>query len=305
MKKLTTCIIILCIGLQFINAKEKGEDFSKTISSLKNKQEYIEKEVKRLIISDKDKEVEISQLQNQNTKQQSLIDSLQTALYQLASTQSNDRITFNGQIEKTNTHIQANESSLSERTVWGVIIGIVALITLISITYLLLKKIKKGNSSIDEVRKAQDTLHQTQVKLQEESIKLDNKLLEIAEKQFTTVTTTLTSDNAEMDHSLVKKVADEIVRIEMNLSRMDNTVRGYKQLAKAVQRIKDNFSANEYEIVDMLGKQYNSGMKVIANFALDETLEAGQQIITGIVKPQINYQGRMIQAAQIMVSQNI
>ena len=41
------------------------------------------------------------------------------------------------------------------------------------------------------------------------------------------------------------------------------------------------------------------------HFVEDETLEPGKQIITGIIKPQINYNGTMIQAAQITVSQNI
>lgn len=104
---------------------------------------------------------------------------------------------------------------------------------------------------------------------------------------------------------MVLKVADEIVRIEMNLSRMDPSIKGYKQLAKAVERIKNNFLANGYEIIDMLGKSYNEGMKVVANFVSDENLKQGEQIITGIIKPQINYNGQMIQAAQITVSQNI
>ena len=63
--------------------------------------------------------------------------------------------------------------------------------------------------------------------------------------------------------------------------------------------------AQGYEIVDMLGKPYNEGMKVVANFVSDENLKDGEQIITGITKPQINYKGTMIQAAEITVSQNI
>ena len=102
----------------------------------------------------------------------------------------------------------------------------------------------------------------------------------------------------------VSKVADEIVRIETNLSRMDSSVKGYKQLSASVRRIKDNFLANGYEMVDMLGKPYSEGMKVLANFVPDESLKEGEQIITGIIKPQINYNGVMIQAAQITVSQN-
>jgi len=54
----------------------------------------------------------------------------------------------------------------------------------------------------------------------------------------------------------------------------------------------------------MLGKPYNDGMKVIANFIEDEELKEGMQIITSIIKPQINYEGIMIQSAQITVSQN-
>ena len=55
----------------------------------------------------------------------------------------------------------------------------------------------------------------------------------------------------------------------------------------------------------MLGKPYNEGMKLSADFVSDKTLAEGEQKITGIIKPQINYKGKMIQAAQITVSQNI
>ena len=139
--------------------------------------------------------------------------------------------------------------------------------------------------------------------MQEESVKLDDKLLEMLDKQISATPKVIGTDKP--DHSLALKVADEIVRIELNMSRMDSSIKGYKQLAKAVERIKDNFKANGYEIIDMLGKPYNEGMKVTANFVADEELEEGKQIITGITKPQINYNGQMIQAAQITVSQNI
>ena len=111
--------------------------------------------------------------------------------------------------------------------------------------------------------------------------------------------------DGEQDHSLALKVADEIIRIEINLAKMDPAVKGYKQLSKAVERIRTNFAANGYEIVDMLGQPYHEGMKVVANFVTDESLAEGAQIITGITKPQINYNGVMIQSAQITVSQNI
>lgn len=86
---------------------------------------------------------------------------------------------------------------------------------------------------------------------------------------------------------------------------MDESVKGYKQLKKAVDRIRTNFLANGYEIVEMLGKAYSEGMKASVNFETDESLKEGEQKITGIIKPQINYKGKMIQTAQITVSQNL
>ena len=84
---------------------------------------------------------------------------------------------------------------------------------------------------------------------------------------------------------------------------MDSSIKGFKQLKASVDRIKDNFIANGYELIDMLNKPYDPGLKVIANFRPDENLKKGEQIITRIIKPQVNYKGAMIQSAQIEVTQ--
>lgn len=212
---------------------------------------------------------------------------------------------FDVRMNKTNAflHKKADASDLATKTQWGFLLLLLSLTISFLIYISLHKRIKVDKSSIDEVSKAQDALHAAHVKMQEESVKLDSKMIELFERQMASAPVSIAK--TETDHSLALKVADEIVRIEMNLSRMDASVKGYKQLTKAVQRIKDNFNANGYEIVDMLGKPYNAGMKVVANFAPDEKLSFGTQIITGIIKPQINYNGQMIQAAQITVSQNI
>ena len=191
---------------------------------------------------------------------------------------------------------------LNNRTLWGGIIIFVIAILLIAIAYIFYKRIQKGTSTIDDVRKAQEVLQAAQSKMQEDSVKLDNQMLTLIQKQIAVIPSQ--SDNNKIDHSLALKVADEIVRIELNLSRMDSSVKGYKQLSKAVERIKNNFLANGYEIVDMLGKQYMSGIKAAVTFVTDENLEEGKQIITKIIKPQINYHQQMIQAAEIEVSQS-
>lgn len=263
---------------------------------LQNKQRATENQLQKLTFK-------ITTQAEKNAAQRVTIDSLQGLCRQLSDTQAEDRKAINEKIASTNEGVVANNIQLQSRTVWGgAIVGIIVFIV-IGIAYWVIKRIRRSVSTIDEVRKVQDALQAAQTKMLEESVKLDNKLLEIAEKQLETVPQV--TSKTEQDHSLALKVADEIVRIELNMSRMDDSVKGYKQLAKAVQRIKDNFSANGYEIVDMLGKPYSDGMKVTANFVSDEDLEQGKQVITGITKPQINYNGKMIQAAQITVSQNI
>lgn len=151
----------------------------------------------------------------------------------------------------------------------------------------------------------EEKIKQARQSLEEENIKLDEKLIEILDRKLVSSSDVgqLAAKNGESDHSLALKVADEIVRIEKNLAVMDPGIRGRKQLAASVERIRDNFAAYGYEIVAMLHKPYDDGMKVIANFRPDDSLADGEQIITRIIKPQVNYQGTMIQAAQIEVSQ--
>ena len=308
MKKIFTILLLIICVCQATNAKpssdnDKIKSLDEKCVNLQNQQSRIANDLCRLKDKQKESDRRIQALKSDNNRQSAVIDSLRNTCKQLTETQSADRKSVNGMIDKTNSNVQANQETLQSRTLLVCIIAILMLVVIVGVTYRLARRIKSGNTSIDEVRKAQDALQAAQTKMQEESIKLDDKLLELFDRQISNVPKN--ADNGEPDHSLALKVADEIVRIELNMSRMDSSIKGYKQLAKAVERIKDNFKANGYEIVDMLGKPYNEGMKVIANFVVDEDLEEGKQIITGITKPQINYNGQMIQAAQITVSQNI
>ena len=198
--------------------------------------------------------------------------------------------------QKIDNNVNTLSESINSRT-WLGALGILIAIGLLACTYYVLRrKISSGTTTIDKIRSAQEGLEAAQKAMQEESVKLDSKLVELLDKKITT---------EPLDHSLVLKVADEVTRLEVNLSRMDPSIRGYKILCKSIERIKDNMLANGYEIVEMLGKPYNEGMKVVANFVSDDTLAEGEQKITGIIKPQINYKGKMIQSAQITVSQNL
>lgn len=150
----------------------------------------------------------------------------------------------------------------------------------------------------------EEKIKQTRQALEEENIKLDERLIELFNQKLSLASNGDQSPVAtgQPDHSLALKVADEIVRIEKNLAVMDPGIRGRKQLAASVERIRDNFAANGYEIVAMLNKRYDDGIRADVNFLPDDNLSAGQQVITKVFKPQVNYRGIMIQTAQIEVS---
>lgn len=309
MNKILALLILSTLCCSNISAtKPSDNDRIRTLeekySIINDNQVKAENDLLKLTEEQGESERKIEFLKKDNKAQQLAIDSLRNTCSILEKAQTADRKDINGKINATDNNVRVNQDMLQSRTLWGIMIIIILLALVTTGSYLLAKRIKSGDTSIDEVRKAQEALEVAQKKMQEESIKLDNQMLAIVQKQLESKPTTSVG-TAAPDHSLALKVADEVARIELNMSRMDSSIKGYKQLSKAVERIKDNFNANGYEIVDMLGKPYNEGMKVIAEFVLNEDLEEGQQIITGITKPQVNYNGIMIQAARITVSQNI
>lgn len=319
MKQHFICAILLSVltinTAMAVDTHKEITSLKTEIASLKAKQERLNADVETLIEKISQSEARVFKIESTNKRLTQKVDNLQNVCDKLADSQKADKTELttrisktNEEIGKTNKKVQATENVLSSRSLWGFLGMIALIIALIATVWAFLKKFKSGSSSIDDVRKAQSSLEaaqenmrKAQEKMQEEAIQLDNKLIEILSNQ--PVATPTTAPDGELDHSLTLKVADEIVKIEMNLSRMDESVKGYKQLSRGVQRIKDNFRANDYEIVDMLGKPYQAGMKAAVTFVTDENLEPGQQIISRIIKPQVNYKQIMIQAAQIEVSQ--
>ncbi len=310
MKKIFTFFILAVIGCQFANTKsindntDKIKDLEEKCYILQNKQVKADNNLRKLIESQHVAERKIQTLAKKNEAQRLAIDSLQDKCKSLEEAQSTDRENINGKIDATDNNVRTNQNKLQSRTLYGVIVVIVVLAIIVGVAYWLTKRIKSNSTTIDEIRKAQESLRNAQVKIQEESVNLDNKLLDIAEKQLASAKE-FTSKTATPDHSLVVKLADEIARIETNLSKMDKSVRGYKQLVQAKDRMINNVRANGYEIISLLGQEYNEGMQFPARFVPDEELPEGKRIITGMIKMQVNYNGQMIQPAEIVVSQNI
>jgi len=244
-------------------------------------------------------------------KQKNTIESLNASidsLSQLTQTNRQNIVTVSTELgtkikqtgENSNSKISELDSSLDKNRLYWIIATLTTLLLGGLVYWLIGKRIQSSKTDLET------QIKNTKTALEEESVKLDNKLVEVLETQFklkqeeTKSQPTISIEKA--DHSLALKVADEIIRIQKNLNQMDNSTKGLKQLNSSVQRIQDNFAANGYELVEMIGMEYNEGMKVNANFTPSEDLETGKQIITRIIKPQVNFKGTMIQPAQIEVS---
>ena len=306
-------VLFLTISISSFSQKNSTDDlterFTREISLMKSS---IDKQNTQINSLNNNLSELRSQIETLDLANDSLRISLAETNAELDSTRNQLKVSsdsLENSILMTNDNLEASKSvinsSISNRTLLGIIAIALTLFVALILYIVLRKRISYSENSLTAIKNAQ-------AKLSEESIKLDNQLVELMNKQLdvqkqlnTSVNKTESTSTTEPDHSLALKVADEIVRIEINLSRMDPTIKGYKQLSKAIERMKDNFIANGYELVDMLGKEYNEGMRVFGDFIIDESLPLGSRIITSIKKPQVNYNGQMIQKATITISQNI
>lgn len=271
----------LCVKLQATDA---------TVQNLKRENEKLESEVLTLN----------STISAQTTE----IDSLKSVITETNNSVSALADSLHINISSTREQIQTNSDSLnqtiakkSQTGMWFFIV-LALVVAFIAFTFGRLLT-KRGNEVASLSAKAD--------KLNEEIVnRLSSEMSEMQaiSKQIGSISTA-TGAGTDTEQKLITTLADRITFMEMTLYKMDSSVRGHKQLSKSIKQMKDNLLANGYELVDMLGKDYHDGMKVTANFVEDENLPEGKQIITGIIKPQINYQGKMIQSAQITVSQNL
>lgn len=195
-------------------------------------------------------------------------------------------------INSTTESVNQNANKIRNSWILGGVV--IALVLIISVLLSLLLH-KKGTNEIKDLKKQADEINQ----------KIIDKLSAEADNLKEIAKSVSNQGNGNNDHSLVIALADRITFMEMTLYKMDSHIRGYSHLSKTLVQMKNNLQAYGYVLVDLLGKEYNEGLKATVNYNDDPNIEQGKQIITNIIKPQINYNGTMIQAAQITVSQNI
>lgn len=274
------------------------QDLDKALQPLKSSIQNLQNENNKL-------KTEIGNLKNQLSNANKSIDSLQIQTQSNSNAISQTANQLGIQITTTeqtaNKRIDEVVQSLSKNSLYG-IIGVLSAILLSGLLYWLLSKRQKTDKT-----EVVNQLQQTKTSIEESLVKEFGKQTDLIESQLELLSQQKTESpsnaNAEPDHSLALKVASEINLIERNINLMDKGTKGLKQLERSVGKLKDNLSANGYEMPELLGKQYHQGMKVIVTSSIpDEELEKGSEIITKVLIPQVNYNEKMIQTAQIEVS---
>jgi len=301
MKKNLLFPMLFCVTTLF--AQEQNTELQKQqqeISVLKQKLNN-----QQSVINQQKTELENLSVKTENQEKQ--IDILKTQTSQNVQNIQSIAEDLGTKIQQTETTTKDNISKLDKDVSTSRLYWIVAtLITLLlgGIIYWLLGK-RITNSKTD----VESQIKNTKKSLEEESIKLNSKLVEVLESQLKLKQEekqiVQTNSNNEIDHSLALKVADEIVRMQKNISKMDDDTKGLKPLVKGIERIQANFASNGYEMVNLLNKDYDERMNIdVINFITDENLTEGRKIITAVIKPQVNYNDVLIQRAQVDVSQN-
>ena len=274
MKRTIISIFILASVNAFAQTETlTKEDLAKELQPLKSNIQTLQKENGSL-------KSEIGNLNTKLSNANKSIDSLRTLTQENSSAISQTANQLGIQITTTeqtaNKRIDEVGQSLSTNSLYG-IIGVLSAILLSGLLYWLLSKRQKTDKTevVEQLQKTKSSIEESLVQeFGKQTSLIESELQLLAQQKIDSPK----AENAEPDHSLALKVASEINLIERNINLMDKGTKGLKQLERSVGKLKDNLSANGYEMPELLGKQYHQGMKVIVTSSIpDENLEKGSK----------------------------
>lgn len=258
---------------------------------LLKKVENLRKDIGKIRIS-LDQEVDLNHTRTELIRQslESVSDSLGIQLGFLSDSLEYARSHTFEEINEINTDID-------DRTRYWIIASVI-LIVLIAIVFVTLRY-----KVIDQRKIFGEEIEKTRKNLQEESIKVDGDLVRLFESQIA-IEKESRGDDESTSHALPLKLADEIHKMRKRLGSMDEN-HNVKVLKKRIESLEDTINDMDYSIEALEGTRFDEGMNIEARFIPDESLATNEQIITRVIRPQVNYKDKMIQSAQVEVSQGV
>ena len=106
------------------------------------------------------------------------------------------------------------------------------------------------------------------------------------------------------NHDVILAIINDITRMQQNLEYMDDSVKGVSQLKNRIKSIYATLNSNQYDIPDLVGHSYHEGDNMIGTLELNPERPPATNRIKRVIKPQVSYQGKLIQAAEVIIEYN-
>ena len=106
------------------------------------------------------------------------------------------------------------------------------------------------------------------------------------------------------NNTMILDIINDLVRMRQNLDYMDDSVKGVSQLKNRIKSIFTTLNCNQYEIPDLTGHLYHEGDNMIVTLELNPDLQPATNRIKRVIKPQVSYKGKLIQAAEVIIEYN-
>lgn len=297
--------VFLATQMGFAQAKplDAGSEINTLRTEIQKLGKSLQEKEAKLAKAQKDVDFLVYQNKILENKLDSVGEELKGINLSLEKTIEEVNLSLGTKIDATSVRVSENKASTDKSFHSVVVYGssglLIALIITFIIFFILRKRIGQGVVDLTAVKEANK-------KLAEQSVALDNRLAEILERQLKTDENIqhISSKTEETDHSLVLSIANEMMRIEQNLSFMDPKTKGVSQLKNRATAISALLSSKGYDVPKLVNTEYKEGMNYEAVMEEDEDLEPGIMIIKRVTQPCVMFHGKMIQAAKVVVAYN-
>ncbi|MAT40559.1 MAG: hypothetical protein CL946_13260 [Ectothiorhodospiraceae bacterium] len=229
----------------------------------------------------------------------------------LDAADSLNRTSLQSSADHTNAKFQLSSAEFGERIVpWFVA---VLVLLAVALTYVLIVT-RRAKAQVSELELRLNSFRNA---VQSDAISRESSLLEMQKKHWSTFAATPQANGApatgdaagslprdDHDHTLPIRVADEIHRMRKRIEYMPDEAKGIKALRNSLKRLEEELNMEGYEVVDLIGAKYVDGLNVEARFVPREDETTEDETITDVIRPQVNYNGVMVQQAKVEVSKS-
>lgn len=266
--------------------------------SLNSKVNEIQFQTKKLQKLLKESKAEISILKSDMALKDSVINEYAGKIKLLSDTLQLFQSRFNSFEQSNSKEVGEFKSSFSLKIIITFVLLVIVTIVAGYLNFQIIKRQNEDKSHISNLIK------NLKIDFYQELSQYDVKLLDVIRKQLQIGENAIRTEQL-IDHSFHKNSANEIQRIANYVNTLDPKSQEAVALLGSLNRIKNYFNANDYEITDFTGKDFDERipMKVKETF-YEEILPKDTEIISRTLKPQIKYKGQVIQQAEVITKYN-